>query len=109
MKKFYAVLFALLTLVCFATVSMATDMIVEKQIKQIIFKKDKNGAEYARLIVGTTKTLDGVSYSKDTSMMGFGDIVKELKTYKKGQNIKAVVAENQFRGGISYNILKVLK
>lgn len=109
MKKFYAVIFALLTLVCFATVSMATDIIVEKKIKQIVFKKDKNGADYARVIVSQTKTLDGVTYDKDTSMMGFGDTTKELKGYKKGQMLKAVVTENQFRGGISYNILKVLK
>ena len=110
MKKVYSIIAAFMVL-CFVTVTLcyAEDIMIEKQIKQIVFKNDKNGQPYARVISTQKSTLNGVTYDKDVSLMAFGDVTKELKGMKKGQTLKAVAKEQTFRGSTTYQILKVVK
>lgn len=98
-----------LSIFCCVMVGMAADTVIEKKIENVVFKKDKNGQQYARIIVQDQGTLNGVTYNKSASVMAFGDQVASAKSLKKGQTLKAIVAENTFRGGTSYQLLKVLK
>ena len=107
--NFLAAVITILCLLAFASVSFATDVQIEKKIDQIVFKKDKNGSEYARIIVQGTGDLNGVQYTKAMSVMAFGDQAKEAKMLKKGMILKAICAEQQFRGATNYQLLKVLK
>lgn len=111
MKKFYAVLIAVFTVFCFATAALAADMVIEKKINQIVYKTDKNGNPYARIIVSEQKTLNGVTYNKDVSVMAFGDMYKEVKAsgLKKGDTLKGVASQSEFRGGVSYQLLALTK
>ena len=114
MKKVTATnIFATLMIVIMIALSvvqvLAADQILERKISQIVFRNDKNGNPYARILVPEPKTLNGVTYTKDTSILVFGDLVKDAKVYKKGDTVKAVVSASEFRGGISYQALKFLK
>lgn len=108
-KHSFAVGIIILVLFSFVTYGIAADVVIEKKIENIVFKKDKNGQPYARIIVKDKGTLNGVSYDKSASVMAFGDQVASAKTLRKGQMLKAIAAEQSFRGSISYQLLKVLK
>ncbi len=99
---------AVLALVSFGTAVFAEELIIEKKVNAVTFKKDKNGNEYSRIIVSEKKELNGVAYNKDVSVMAFGDQVATVKTLKKGDTFKAVVADNNFRGNTSYQLLKLM-
>jgi hypothetical protein len=110
MKKSLCVLVTIVAMIlCFATVTFAQDVLIEKQIKNISFKNDKNGKAFAKVIISGTATLNGVTYSKDIFASAFdSDVVTTLKSYKKGQTLKAIVSEGQYNGNASYTILKVI-
>jgi cAMP phosphodiesterase len=93
---------------CFTTVTYAQDVIIDKPIKSIVVKKDKNGNEYVRFMIDDKNTLNGISYSKETSVMAFGDQVPKAKTFKKGQTLKAVVNKGQYKGRTSYTIIEIV-
>ncbi|MDQ5985891.1 MAG: hypothetical protein CSYNP_01608 [Syntrophus sp. SKADARSKE-3] len=109
MKKTFAVFVVILALVAFTTVSFAADIQIEKKIENIVFKKDKNGSEFARIVVADTGTLNGISYKKTSSVMAFSDMTPTVRGLKKGQTLKAIVSEQNFRGTPSYLLLKVLR
>jgi hypothetical protein len=109
-----AQIIAMVIAVCFFTVifgmaaAYAEDKIIEKKVDGIVFKKDKNGNQYARIFITDTAEINGVQYPKTMSVMAFGDAAMEAKNVKKGQTLKAVVQEQDFRGSKSYLLLKVL-
>lgn len=109
MKKGFTIFIAALAVFCVAGIASAKDVILTKEIKSITFKNDKNGNQYARVFVGGTATLNGVTYHKDVALMGFGETVTKLKAYKKGQTIKVVAAEKDYKGSPSYTIIDVVK
>lgn len=109
MKKGFTIFIAALAVFCVAGIASAKDVILTKEIKNITFKNDKNGNQYARVFVSGTATLNGVTYRKDMALMGFGDTVAKLKTYKKGQTIKVVAEEKDYKGSPSYTIIDVVK
>lgn len=89
--------------------AIAADEVLQKEIKQIAFRKDKNGNDYARIIVNDSRNLNGVVYEKEVAVMAFGDMVKQIRGYKQGQTIKAVVSVGEYRGDKSYRIIHVVK
>jgi hypothetical protein len=108
MKKF-AALFVVIAILCCVGIASAKDIVINQEIKAIAFKNDKNGNQYVRIFVEQDRTLNGISYKRDIALMGFGDVVAPLKAYKKGQKVKLVVSEGEFRGNPSYRILAVSK
>jgi hypothetical protein len=98
-----------LMLVCFAATVFASDVMIQKEVKNITFKKDKNGSEYARIIITDAKTLNGVTYQKDVPVMVFGDKVAQAKTLKKGSTFKAIVSTGEYRGNTSYAVIDFVK
>lgn len=109
MKKSLCLFVALFVVLCCTGMAAAKDVIISKEIKNITFKNDKNGNQYARVFVSGTATLNGVTYHKDMALMGFGDTVAKLKPYKKGQTLKVVANERTYKGNQSYIIIDVVK
>lgn len=109
MKKVLCLFVALFVVLCCTGMAVAKDVIISKEIKAISFKNDKNGNQYARVFVAGTHTLNGVTYSKDIALMGFGDNVAKLKPYKKGQMLKIVASEGIYKGNPSFTIIDVIK
>lgn len=108
MKKVFCTLLLVAMLFC-ASFAVAQDIVMEKEIQNITFKKDKNGQDFARIIVTEPRTLNGVTYQKDVVIMAFGSAAAPLKAYRKGQTVKAVVSVGEYRGQPSYTILQVVK
>ena len=107
MKKIFFVITICLMLVAFTGTVFAQDVFLEKEIKSVTIKKDKNGNEYVRFIVSDKATLNGVSYSKDASVMCFGDNVAKAKLFKKGQTLKAIVDKGSYKGRTSYTVIEI--
>lgn len=108
-KHSFIVVVIVLALFAFVTAGIAADVQIEKKIENVVFKKDKNGSTFARIIVADEGNLNGITYKKSTSVMAFGDVAKEVKGLKKGQTLKAIAAEQEYRGTKSYTLLKVLR
>jgi hypothetical protein len=108
-KSLVAVVFAVAVIFCFTTISFAKDVQITKEIKQITFKKDKNGNEYARIIINEPRTVNGISFNKDVMVMAFGDQAKAVKGYKKGSTLNVIAAETEYKGSTNYNVLSVIK
>ncbi len=107
--RILAVMITIAVLFCIVAPAMAEDVIMEKKIVNISFKTDKNGAEYARIIVGEKSQLQGIEYENTATVTGFGPVVADLKAYKKGQTLKAVAHKGDFKGRTTYNVLKVIR
>ena len=109
MKRILAISL-IVTSFCFASFAAAQDVVLEKTIQNIMFKKSKAGNEFARVMINEKATLNGISYNKQVGCVAFdGEIVKKLKSYRKGQVMKAIASEGEYKGSKSYVILEVVK
>lgn len=110
MKKYFvAVAMIVAVIFCCTGVVLAKDIQLTKEIKQITFKKDKNGNEYARIIITEPRTLNGVTYQKDVMVMAFGEQAKAVKGFKKGQTLNVIATETEYKGNTNYNVLSIVK
>lgn len=109
MKKIVMVVFVMAMILCCTSFVQAKDIMINKEIKNITFKNDKNGNQYARIFVSGTATLNGVSYKKDMSIVAFGEQAAELKKYKKGQTVKLIASEKDYKGSPSYTVVDIIK
>lgn len=111
MKRNYVAMLVLTLAIifCCATFATAKDIQITKEIDQITFKKDKNGNDYARVIVTEKRTLNGVTYDRSVVVMAFAEQAAKLKGYKKGQKLNAIVEEGEYKGNVTYRILDVIK
>jgi len=88
----------------------AADQILTAKIQKVEQKIDKNGQPYVRMFISERKELSGVQYETSTAVMGFGDsLVGQLKTVKVGDTLKMIVAQNEYKGRTSYNIIAIVK
>ncbi len=111
MKKIIIALTVVVAMFCCMIPAFAADIMLNKEIKSIAFKKDKNGQEYARIFIVEERTLNGVAYKKDVPVMAFGDAAAAIKAkgLKKGQPLKAIAAENEYKGSKGYVILDIVR
>ena len=96
---------------CFLVIpmmAMAAEQVINLPITGKVVAPDKNGNEYVRLIVGETKSLQGVEYSIGTAAMCFGPVVDQAKALEIGDSLKAIVQKRTFNGRESYTVLKIL-
>ena len=107
MKKLFIVFVTFFALIAFTGLAIAEDLQVAFPIERVLVKKDKAGNPYCRILVQNTKELNGVIYSSTASVMAFGDQVTAASRLKKGDTLKAIVARSEFRGGVSYQLLKI--
>ena len=109
MKK--SLSFALIMLVSFIALAVfvqngiAADSILDTTIKSVTVSNDKNGNEYVRFIIVEDKELHGIEYKADVVTMAFGSAVEKAKTYSDGDQLKAIISQNEYRGRTSYNII----
>lgn len=108
-RKRIMVIGALLALVFFIVpMAMAAESLIDLKVTDKVVAMDKNGNEYVRLIVGETKSIQGVSYEVGVAAMAFGQTVDAAKAVAVGDNLKAIVNKRVFNGRESYTILKML-
>ncbi|MCG7851409.1 MAG: hypothetical protein MIO92_02700 [Methanosarcinaceae archaeon] len=104
-----AIIGGLLALMLFIVpMAMAAESLIDLKVTDKVIAMDKNGNEYVRLIVGETKSIQGVSYEVGVAAMAFGQTVDAAKTVNVGDNLKAIVNKRTFNGRESYTILKML-
>jgi hypothetical protein len=76
----------------FAHNASAAESLITGKISAVVVAKDKNGAEYVRVLVPETKKLNGISYQVNTAIFVFGpEMVAQAKSLKPGDAKKFVV------------------
>lgn len=108
MKKFYAVLLAIM-FVMLVTPVFASEMTLNAKATAVSIAQDKNGQEYVRAIVDEKRTASGVEYTIGVPVMYFGEHAKLGKLLKPGDMVKAIVKARIYQGAESYTVIKPLK
>ena len=112
MKRFASliVIVALVAnLLAFTVALAAPDRIIDSKVQTATVAKDKNGAEYVRLIVEDKRSLNGLEYTASVPAMCFGTVVDQAKPIRAGQTAKLVVSESEFQGKKSYTVLHIVE
>lgn len=108
MRKLSIVGVALALALCLVVPTMAAEKVIDLKVTDKVIAPDKNGNEYVRLIVGETRTIQGVQYEVGVAAMAFGATVEAAKVLEIGDNLKAIVNSRTYNGRESYTILKIL-
>jgi hypothetical protein len=109
MRKFnIALIIALSLVIGICSIASASDKLLDTEVKQVTIAQDKNGNDYGRIIIVENRELNGVKYTTDVVCMAFGSTVDGAKKLSAGDTIKAVVAENEYRGRLNYNIISFI-
>jgi len=107
MRKFLIVL-SIICMLFIVSVAQAADVVITAKIQSVTTAIDKNGNPYVRFIVDETRKMQGVEYEVGVAVMAFRGTVKEAKTLKDGDVLKAICSEKEYQGRKSYTILKLL-
>jgi len=108
MRKLFIVLSIVAMLFC-ATVVIAADVLIDTKVVSNSLALDKNGNEYNRIIVNETRQMNGVDYIVGVAVMSFQGTVETTKGIKAGDQIKAICMAREYKGNVSYTILKLIK
>lgn len=109
MKKLIFASILALFMAMFFTPAFGADKIMETSIQEVSIQPDKNGDDYVRFIVEEPQELNGVKYSKEVVVTGFGDkIVLAAQSYKPGDTLKAVVTGSEYQGRTFYNVIQFI-
>ena len=100
-----AIVFILSTVV----VALALDSMVTAPISKVDTLIDKNGAEYVRIVITEDRSLNGVKYQTEALVMAFGGQVEEAKGLKAGDTFNGICSSREYKGSLSYTVLKVIK
>jgi len=86
--------------------AQAGEVMLDTTIEQMTVQQDKNGNEYARLIIKEDRELNGVPYTIEVVTMVFGsDLVAKAQQLSPGDTIKAIATTNEYQGRTNYNVL----
>lgn len=103
-------LFTIIMCGVMASPAAAEDKILDAKIQSIENKLDKNGNQYCRIFIAEKRELSGIQYETSVAVMGFGaGLVEQLKAKKAGDTVKLIVAENEYKGRTSYNIIALVQ
>ena len=100
-----AVMVVMAVMAVFVQTSIAADSVLDAEITSMAVATDKNGNEYVRFIIQEDKNLNGIKYKADTVVMCFGTVVEKAKAFGTGERLKAIVASNEYRGRMNYNVI----
>lgn len=93
----------------FCEAAPAADQILSAKVEASTVGKDKNGAEFVRLIINEQREVQGVKYTVGTPVMAFRDQAERAKAIKPGQTVKAVVTQREWQGRKSYTVLSIVE
>ena len=96
-------------LIAFSIAIAGPDRILESKVQTSTLAKDKNGAEYVRLIVEDKRNLNGLEYIASVPAMCFGTVAERAKPIRAGQAVKLVVSESEYQGKKSYTVLHIVE
>jgi len=109
MKKFSLIIMIVVSMVIgLVSLSSAQDKILDTEIKTVTIAQDKNGNDYGRIIIVEQRELNGIKYTTDVVCMAFGSTVENARELTAGDKFKAVVAENEYKGRLNYNIISFI-
>jgi len=89
--------------------AIAQDVLLKAKIQDVTLALDKNGSRYVRVIVTEKRSLQGIQYEAQVPVMAFGSHVERAMSLKKGQILTAICDKRNFKGKVSYTILKIVE
>lgn len=82
------------------------EQLLTAKVDSATIAKDKNGAEYVRLIIAEQKEVGGVKYQKTVPVLAFREHVAQAKSLRAGDTLKAIVSHSALPDGReSYRIM----
>jgi hypothetical protein len=92
------------------SIAPAADTTLDVKIDTMVIAQTRNNNEYVRFIITEARTLNGVEYDRSLPVMAFSTHVEKAKTYKQGDQLKAIVNFRKLDDGReSYTILQFLE
>jgi hypothetical protein len=98
----------IVAIVAFVWIStpFAAESVLTAKIDSVELRKDKNGADYVRILISEPKEMGGVKYQKTMPVVAFRENVDAAKKLKAGDTLKAVVSHSELPDGReSYRII----
>jgi hypothetical protein len=110
MKRFIGVigLMALLLLIGFvwcSTPAHATEQLLTFKAESVSVLKDKNGAEYVRIIMSETKSSNGITYKSSAPINAYRELVADAMKIKPGDTVTCMADKNEYQGKTFYRVL----
>lgn len=109
MKKAMISILAIVFILSTVIVALALDSMVTAPIASVDTLIDKNGNEYVRVVITEDRSLNGVKYQTEALIMAFGSQVEAAKILKAGDMFNGICSSREYKGNLSYTVLKVIK
>jgi hypothetical protein len=91
---------------CWVMTPFAAESVLTAKIDSVELRKDKNGADFVRILISEPKEMGGVKYQKTMPVLAFRELVEPAKKLKAGDTLKAVVSHSSLPDGReSYRII----
>lgn len=98
-------LFAVIGFMFASTPARAAEEVITFKPEVVQLLKDKNGAEYVRMIYSADGEKNGIKFTASYSVNAYRTQVAAAKQFKAGDTIQAVVTKKEFQGGTYYTAL----
>lgn len=101
-------LMALLAVIGFvwcSTPAHATEQLLTFKAESVSVLKDKNGAEYVRIIMSETKSSNGINYKSSAPINAYRELVADAMKIKPGDTVTCMADKNEYQGKTFYRVL----
>jgi len=109
MKKLTTLIAAIATSLVITLTAYAEDKIIDLPISKIISKIDKNNNDFKIIIVKIPRVLNGIRYTSSMTIMAFSDTIDLVEGLNEGENLKAIISENNYKGRQSGILLAIIE
>jgi len=101
-------LMALLAVIGFvwcSTPAHATEQLLTFKAESVTVLKDKNGADYVRIIMSESKTSNGITYKSSAPINAYREMVSDAMKIKPGDTVTCMADKNEYQGKTFYRVL----
>jgi hypothetical protein len=101
-------LMAILAIIGFvwcSTPAHAVEQLLTFKADSVTVLKDKNGADYVRIIMSETKSANGISYKSSAPINAYREMVSEAMKIKPGDTVTCMADKNEYQGKTFYRVL----
>ena len=110
MKRLFNVigLMAILAVIGFvwcSTPAHATEQLLTFKAESVTVLKDKNGADYVRIIMSESKTSNGITYKSSAPINAYRELVGDAMKIKPGDTVTCMADKNEYQGKTFYRVL----